>query len=231
VDAAPPPPSDPTEGPSASSPEAPPPSPPTPPTTAVANPSGPPSPSYPAGFEITYPSELNRWLPLVKWLLAIPHFIILFFLGIGAFFVLIYGFFAVLFTGRWPRGAFDYLVGTVRWAYRVLAYYHLMTDAYPPFSLADDPAYPLRLNIDYPERIANWRPLVQWLLAIPYMFVASVLYWLTGVLTIIAFFTVLFTRRIPRDLFELMVPGMRWNLRGNAYTYFVTDRYPPFTWG
>jgi Domain of unknown function (DUF4389) len=65
----------------------------------------------------------------------------------------VYGFFAVLFTGRWPRGAFDYLVGTIRWAYRVIAYFHLMTDAYPPFSLADDPGYPLRLHIDYPEHI------------------------------------------------------------------------------
>src|SRR6185437_13544427 len=149
-------------------------------TVAVTDPSGPPSPNYPAGFEITYPSELNRWLPLVKWLLVIPHLIVLFFVGIGAFFVLIYGFFAVLFTGRWPRGAFDYLVGTLSWTYRVLAYYHLMTDAYPPFSLADDPGYPLRLNVDYPERVERWRPLVQWLLAIPYLFVAGVLYWLTG---------------------------------------------------
>jgi hypothetical protein len=103
------------------------------PAVAVLDPSGPPAPSYPAGFEITYPSELNRWLPLVKWLLAIPHFIALFFVGIGAFFVLVYGFFGVLFTGRWPRGAFDFVVGTLRWYYRVLAYYHLMTDAYPPF--------------------------------------------------------------------------------------------------
>jgi hypothetical protein len=197
----------------------------------VADPSGPPSPNYAASFEVSYPSELNRWLPLVKWLLAIPHFIALFFVGIGAFFVLIYAFFAVLFTGRWPRGAFDYLVGTFRWTYRVLAYYHLMTDVYPPFSLADDPGYPLRLKVDYPERIANWRPLVQWLLAIPYVFVAGVLYWLTGVLTIVAFFTVLVTRRIPREVFELMVPGMRWYLRSNAYAYFMTDGYPPFIWG
>jgi hypothetical protein len=198
---------------------------------AVPDPAGPPSPSYPASFEITYPSELNRWLPLIKWLLVIPHFIALFFVGIGAFFVAVYGFFAVLFAGRWPRGALDYLVGTVRWVYRVIAYFHLMTDAYPPFSLADDADYPLRLDIDYPEDIANWRPLVQWLLAIPYLFVASVLYWLTGVLTIVAFFTVLFTKQIPRGVFELMVPGMRWNLRGNAYTYFMTDRSPLFIWG
>ncbi len=201
------------------------------PGLAVSNPSGPPSPIYPAGFEISYPSELNRWLPLIKWLLAIPHFIALFFVGIGAFFVLIFGFFAVLFTGRWPRGAFEYLVGTLRWSYRVLAYHHLMTDAYPPFSLADDPGYPVRVNVDYPERVANWRPLVQWLLAIPYVFIAGILYWLTGILTIVAFFTVLFTKRIPRGVFELMVPGFRWHIRGSAYTYFMTDRYPPFVLG
>ena len=98
---------------------------------------------------------------------------------------------------RWPRGAFDYLLGKFRWSYRVLAYFHVMTDAYPPFSLADDPNHPVRANIDYPEHVATWRPLVQWLLAIPYLLVAAVLYWLTGVLTIVAFFTVLFTKRIP----------------------------------
>jgi hypothetical protein len=200
-------------------------------TVAVAHPSGPPSPPYSASLEITYPSELNRWLPLVKWLLAIPHYVVLFFVGVGAFFVMIYGFFAVLFTGRWPRGAFEYLVGAARWYFRVLAYVHLMTDAYPPFSLADDPGYPLRLNIDHPDRIANWRALVQWLLAIPYLWIAAVLYWLTGVLTIVSFFTVLFTKKIPRGVFELMVPGLRWTVRGDAYAYFMTDRYPPFIWG
>jgi Domain of unknown function (DUF4389) len=198
---------------------------------AVPDPAGPPAPPYPAGFEITYPTELNRWLPLVKWLLVLPHAFVLFFVGIAAFFVAIFAFFAVLFTGRWPRGAFDFMVGTFRWAFRVAAYFHLMTDAYPPFSLADDPDYPVRLTVDYPERIANWRPLVQWLLAIPYLFVAGILYWLTGILTIAAFFTILFTKQIPRDLFELMVPGFRWNVRGNTYAYFETDRYPPLAWG
>ena len=198
---------------------------------AVPDPAGPPAPPYPAALEISYPGELNRWLPLVKWLLVIPHFFVLAFLGIAAFFVVLYAFFAVLFTGRFPRGAFDFLVGTVRWVYRVIVYFHLMVDAYPPFSLADDPGYPVRLHVEYPERIANWRPLVQWLLAIPYLFVASILYWFTGILSFVAFFTVLFTKRIPRELFELMVPGLRWNLRGNAYAYFTTERYQPFTWG
>jgi hypothetical protein len=198
---------------------------------AVPDPAGPPSPIYPVRMEIGYPAELNRWLPFVKWLLAIPHYVVLWFVVLGAFFVGIFAFFAVLITGRWPRGAFDYIVGTVRWVYRVIAYVHLMTDAYPPFSLRDDPGHPVRLTIDYPEHLARWRPLVQWLLAWPYLIIAGVLYWLTGLLTIVAFFTVLFTKQIPRGVFELMVPGLRWNVRGNAYAYFMADRYPPFVWG
>ena len=88
---------------------------------------------YPENVE----QDLNRWLPLVKWFLAIPHFIILFFLGIGAFFAVIAAWFAILFTGRYPRGLFDYVVGVGRWALRVYAYaFLLITDRYPPFSLS-----------------------------------------------------------------------------------------------
>jgi hypothetical protein len=89
-------------------------------------------------LEIPYPDapRLNRWLPLVKWLLAIPHVIVLFFLEIGALFVVIAAWFAILFTGRFPRGMFDYLVGVGRWYNRVVAYaLVLATDQYPPFQL------------------------------------------------------------------------------------------------
>jgi hypothetical protein len=81
-------------------------------------------------------NDLNRMLPLVKWLLAIPHWIVLIFLYIAAPFVLIYVWFVILFTGRYPRGAFDFLVGVSRWNFRVEAYLFLLnTDVYPPFSL------------------------------------------------------------------------------------------------
>ena len=82
-------------------------------------------------------TDLNRWLPLVKWLLAIPHYIVLFFLYIAAFFTVIVAWFVILFTGRYPRGMFDFLVGVGRWTNRVIAYAHvLVTDRYPPFRLA-----------------------------------------------------------------------------------------------
>ena len=81
--------------------------------------------------------ELNRWLPLVKWLLAIPHYIVLFFLGIAAFFVVVAVWFAILFTGHYPRGAFGFVEGVMRWANRVSGYaFTLVTDRYPPFSLS-----------------------------------------------------------------------------------------------
>ena len=83
------------------------------------------------------PNDLNRWLPLVKWLLAIPHFIVLFFLYIGALFAVIAAWFAILFTGRYPEGLFRYVEGVVRWSQRVIGYaFLLVTDAYPPFRLA-----------------------------------------------------------------------------------------------
>jgi hypothetical protein len=90
-------------------------------------------------LEIDYPdakNDLNRWLPIVKWLLAIPHYIVLFFLGIGAFFAAIIAWFAILVTGQYPRGLFDFIVGVGRWSLRVSAYaFLLVTDRYPPFSL------------------------------------------------------------------------------------------------
>ncbi len=89
----------------------------------------------PAKLTIEYPGELNRWLPLVKWLLAIPHYFILLFLMLGGFFVWIISGFAVLFTGKYPQGMRDYMVGIGRWGNRVTAYVNLMTDVYPPFSL------------------------------------------------------------------------------------------------
>jgi len=90
-------------------------------------------------LDYAYPDaarDLNRWLPLVKWLLAIPHFVVLVFLGVASIVAVVIAWFAVLFTGRYPRGLFDYVEGVMRWAQRVVAYaFLLVTDEYPPFSL------------------------------------------------------------------------------------------------
>src|ERR671923_640905 len=96
-------------------------------------------------LELAYPDahRLNRWLPLVKWFLAIPHYIVLFFLYIAVFFVVIAAWFAILFTGRYPRGIFDFVEGVIRWHNRVVGYaFILVTDRYPPFSLSQAEAAP-----------------------------------------------------------------------------------------
>lgn len=193
--------------------------------------SGPPSAPYDAVTEVDRQEEFNRFLPIVKGLLLLPHWIALVFLGIGAFFVLVASWFAVLFTGKYPQGMHRYLTGMIRWATRVNAYGLLMTDKYPPFSLDHDDAYPARFDAAYNEQIARWRPLVQWLLAIPYAIVASILLWLAYVVTFLAFFAILFTKRFPPGLFDFNVVAMRWQNRTSYYYYWMTERYPPWAWG
>jgi hypothetical protein len=152
-------------------------------------------------------------------------------LAIGAAIVILISFFAVLITGRYPRGMFDFVAGVYRWAWRVSAYVLLMVDPYPPFSLADDPAYPARYQIEYPETVNRWRPLVHWLLIIPYQIIAGILASLSGLMAFFAFFTILFTKAFPEGIFNIALVGLRWQARANAYHVWLTTKYPPFVWG
>jgi hypothetical protein len=182
-------------------------------------------------LDIDHQEEYARFMPLVKWLLAIPHYLVLILLAIGAFFAVVISWFAVVFTRRYPRGLFDYVVGFYRWAVRVNAYVFLLVDPYPPFTLQDDPAYPVRFEVDYPEQgVDRWRPLIAWLLAIPYLIVAGLLVYLAEILVFFAFFTILFAKRFPEGMFKIVLIAFRWQARGNAYAYWMTTRYPPFVW-
>ena len=120
---------------------------------------------------------LSRWLWLVKWILLIPHYIVLFFLWIAYFFVAVIAFFAILFTGRYPRELFEFNLGVLRWTWRVgyYGYSALATDRYPPFSL-ERTDYPGELDVPYPERLSRGLVLVKWwLLAIPQYIVIAIL--------------------------------------------------------
>ncbi|MEU6641829.1 DUF4389 domain-containing protein [Saccharomonospora sp. NPDC046836] len=205
-----------------------------------------PTRTYPVHVTGSFEPRLSRWLWLVKWLLAIPHYILLWFLWIAFAVVTIVAFFAILITGSYPRGMFDFNVGVLRWTWRVqfYAYATLGTDRYPPFTLADVPDYPARLDIDYPERLSRGLVLVKWwLLAIPQYIIVGVFiggwwyYWdyayarwggLIGILVLFAAIALLFGGRYPRSMFDLVVGLDRWVVRVGAYAALMTDVYPPF---
>ena len=196
--------------------------------------------AYPVNIigELTAPPARGWWL--IKWFLAIPHFIVLAFLWVAFVIVWIIAFFAILFTGRFPRGLFDFNVGVLRWTWRVgfYSYEALGTDKYPPFTLKSVD-YPADLQVEYPENLSRGLVLVKWwLLAIPhYIIVAIFSGWggedrafpgLIYVLAIIAAVVLLFTGKYPESIFKLVIGFNRWSYRVCAYAALMTDEYPPF---
>ena len=184
---------------------------------------------YPVDLQVDYPQNgIARWRCFFQGFMLIPHIFALWFVLFGAYFVIFCAFFGTLFTGRWTPG-FNFISGTLKWAQRVSSYAFLMTEAYPPFDMQDHPEYPVRVRIDPPQKIARWRPLVNWLLAFPHLIVLYLLQ-IGALLGFIgAWFVILFTRRFPPGIFQFMVGCQRWGLRVSTYTLWMREEYPPFS--
>lgn len=229
--------------------------------TAFAGPAVQTPPSYSGADSAPYPARLrgeldpvlSRWLWLVKWFLAIPHFIVLFLLWFAFVVVTVIAGFAILFTGRFPRSLFDFNVGVLRWNWRVAfyAYTVLGTDRYPPFTLARTD-YPADFEVEYPERLSRGLVLVKWwLLALPHLIIVAALtgtstvrwtdpqtpgiryesgtgFSLLAFLVLVAAAILLFSGRYQRPLFDLLLGFNRWIYRVITYVALMRDEYPPF---
>jgi hypothetical protein len=206
---------------------------------------------YPLTLEGELAPQLSRWRWLVKWLLVIPHVVVLVFLWIAFVLLTIVAFFAILITRRYPRGIFDFNVGVLRWSWRVgfYSYGALGTDRYPPFTLAEVPDYPTRLDVAYPPGLSRGLVLVKcWLLALPQYLIVGIFAggawagwnmanhsgdWssgggLIGLLVLIAGVMLLFAGRYPTPIFDFVMGMNRWCYRVVAYAALMTDQYPPF---
>ncbi|MEO5874427.1 MAG: DUF4389 domain-containing protein [Streptosporangiaceae bacterium] len=202
----------------------------------------------PVRVEALLDAPLSRWLWLVKWLLLIPHYVVLFFLWLALIVLTVVAGVVILFTGRYPRAIFDFNLGVLRWTWRVgfYGYDALGTDRYPPFTLKDVPDYPARLDIAYPEQLSRGLVLVKWwLLAIPHYVLLGGLVgagsngsqgsswtWsgpgLLIALVLVAGVGLLFTGRYLEGVFAFVMGINRWIARVAAYVLLMTDSYPPF---
>lgn len=206
---------------------------------------------YPVAVTGHLDPGVSRWLWLVKWILVIPHYLVLSVLWVGFGVATVIAFFGILFTGRYPRALFPFTTAVLRYTWRVAfyAYSALGTDRYPPFSL-ERTDYPADFEVAFPERLSNGLVLVKgWLLAIPHLVIVGILLggstWATnsygghgssagasasllGVLVLVAAVILLFTGRYRQPLFDLILGVNRWALRVAAYVALMRDEYPPF---
>jgi hypothetical protein len=211
-------------------------------TTEVGTATIPPPAGYPVRLTIQRPERQSRLtnFPLgvgavIRWILLIPHFIILFFLEIAAGLLYFIATFAILFTGRYPMGMYNFVAGYLRWTANVNAYSSSLYDAYPPFSTDAQAGYPLAFVVEYPDRSSRLLNLplfgymIRFVLLIPHIVVLFFLGIAVFVVIFIAQFAILIGGSFPAGMHRFVTGVTQWSTRITAYTLGLTDRYPPFS--
>ncbi len=190
--------------------------------------------AYPAGFTFDAPERIDNWRPLVQWLLAIPHLLVVSVLRSVSQVLASVSWFAIVFTGELPASIANFQVMYLRYHVRTTSYAEFLREEYPPFTFdmtSSDPGNDPRVRVEVmPEATGRNRVTTgfRFILAIPQLVVLAVLSFAAGVALIVAFFAVLFTGRWPDGLHDFVLSVARYWVRVDAYTLLLTDQYPPF---
>jgi hypothetical protein len=190
---------------------------------------------HPFSLDVAAPAHVARWRPLVNWLLVVPHQLWLYVLQLGAQIVAVIAWFAILLTGRQPDSWSDYIVGVLRYQWRVTAYLYGWADRYPDFvppaGLVDPGDYPAVLYCARPVARNRLTVLLRIVLIVPHLVAVGVVGVAATAALVVGWFAVLVTGRWPEGLRNFVVGWFRWSFRVQAYGYLVTDAYPPFGFG
>lgn len=182
----------------------------------------------PVRLDLDAPLEVANWRPLLHGILAIPHAIVLYFLGLAVGVVMFIAFFAILFTGAYPQGMFDFAAKVMAYQWRVTSYTLWLRESYPAFGI-DDQYDPATLEIEYPTGLSRGLIFVKWLLIIPHCITLMIFGIGAYVMLIVGFFTVLFTGKWPEGARAYVIRFMRWSTQIQVYVSLMSDAYPPFT--
>jgi uncharacterized protein DUF4389 len=184
---------------------------------------------YPVTFEADYVEQRSRLTTFFRWLLVIPQLIVMYFYGLAAGVVVVVAWFALLFTGRYPQGMYDFVAGFIRYSTYVNGYFYLLCDPYPPFGGDPDLGYPVRLEIGPPkESYSRLKVFFRFILAIPVLLIMYAMQIVAQIGAFIAWFAIVVLGRQPRGLQDMIVLGLSYQQRVYPYLALLTEDWPPF---
>ncbi len=182
---------------------------------------------YPVAYDQNPPEARSRLTIFFRTLMLIPHYIELLFIGVAMFFTIIGAWFAIVLTGRYPAGLYSFNAGALRWYGRLLAYQYLIVDAFPPFDFGEHPEYPVQIAVAPPaESYSRAKAFFRAILAIPVAIILYVMQLWLQVVAIGLWFAGVITGRT--GFVEVMRMPMAYFIRATAYTWLLTEDWPPF---